>query len=205
MRRPAGKYFVDYNRKFNGGGLIQSRPAIMKPAMGQFQRIITVFCVAFQLAACAGPSAIESQSGQRDARLARMYFLREKGMIGALGGTAAAAEIRVDGKVVGSLTNGSYFFVDRPPGAYKLTVKTALALAAFDTDVRVDAGREYFFNIGFPTSGAPGTDLLNQVAAGGKGQQMQAQNPLSTGFSGAAFYSLDPATGAAEIERLKVR
>jgi Protein of unknown function (DUF2846) len=171
--------------------------------MGQFQRMIVMSCVAFQLAACAGPSAIESQSSQRDARLARLYFLREKGMIGALGGTAAAAEIKVDGKIVGSVTNGSYFFVDRPPGAHRLTVKTALALAAFDTDVRVDAGREYFFNIGVPTSGAPGTDLLNQIAAGGKGQQMPAQNPLSTGFSGAAFYSLDPATGAAEIERLK--
>jgi len=170
--------------------------------MGQLYRVVVTFCVAFQLASCAGTAAIESQSSQRDARLARIYFLREKGIIGALGGTAAATEIKVDEKVVGSVTNGSYIFVDRPPGFHKLSVKTALSMA-FETDVQVAAGREYYFNIGVPTTGAPGTDLLNQVAAGGKGQQMRAQSPFPAVFSGAAFYSLDPAAGAAEIARLK--
>ncbi|WP_167558960.1 DUF2846 domain-containing protein [Bradyrhizobium canariense] len=146
---------------------------------------------------------IESQSRQRDARLARLYFLREKAIIGAMGGTAAAAEIKVDGKVVGSVTNGSYFFVDRPPGSYKLSVKNAMSLAAFDTDVQVEAGREYYFNIGSPMSGAIGTDFAVHSLSGGKGEQMRPESPLSVGFSGAAFFSLDPATGAAEIERLK--
>jgi hypothetical protein len=44
---------------------------------------------------------------------------------------------------------------------------------------------------------------LNQAYAGGSGQQMRAQAPLTTGFSGAVFYSLDPAAGAAEIQELK--
>ncbi len=52
--------------------------------MGQLYRIVIAFCVASQLAACAGTSAIESQSKQRDTRLARMYFLREQGVLGAL-------------------------------------------------------------------------------------------------------------------------
>jgi hypothetical protein len=170
--------------------------------MGQLYRIVIVFCVALQLAACAGPSAIESQSKQRDTRLARMYFLREKGMLGALGGTVPTAEVKVDGKTVGSVTNGSYIFVDRSPGLYKLSVQSALTLA-FETEVQVEADRAYYFNIGVPKTGAPGQDLLNQAYAGGSGQQMHAQSPLSVGFSGAVFYSLDPSAGAAEIERLK--
>jgi hypothetical protein len=170
--------------------------------MGQFYRIVIVFWVACQLCACAGTSAIESQSKQRDARLARLYFLREQGVIGALGGTVPAAEIRVDGKPIGSVANGSYIFVDRSPGPYKLSVQSGISLA-FETDVQVEAGKAYYFNIGVPRTGAMGTDLVNQAYAGGSGQQMRAQSPLSAGFSGAVLYSLDPSAGASEIERLK--
>ncbi len=170
--------------------------------MGQFHRILIAVCAVFALAGCAGPSAIESQSKQKDTRLARMYFLREQGVLGALGGTAPAAEIKVDGKTVGSVTNGSYIFVDRAPGPYQLSVQSALTLA-FETEVQVEAGKAYYFNIGVPKTGAPGQDLLNQAYAGGSGQQMRAQSPLSVGFSGAVLYILDPAAGAAEIERLK--
>src|SRR6266851_4504679 len=102
--------------------------------MGQFYRIVIAFSVAFQLAACAGTSAIESQSKQRDARLARMYFLREQGVLGALGGAAAAGEIKVEGTSVGAVTNGSYIFVDRPPGLYKLSVQAGISMA-FETEV----------------------------------------------------------------------
>ena len=170
--------------------------------MGQLYRIVIAFCVALQLAACAGTSAIESQSKQRDTRLARMYFLREQGVLGALGGSTPAAEVKVDGKTVGTVTNGSYIFVDRSPGPYKLSVQSGISLA-FETEVQVEAGKAYYFNIGVPKTGAPGTDLLNQAYAGGSGQQMRTQSPLSAGFSGAVFYSLDPAAGAAEIQGLK--
>ena len=67
----------------------------------------------------------------------------------------------------------------------------------------LEAGRDYYFNVGVPPTGAPGTDILNHGFSGGGGQQMRAESPLSAGFSGAAFFSLDPATGAAEIARLK--
>src|SRR3954447_11594843 len=91
-------------------------------AMGQLYRVIGVLCLALTLVACAGTSALESQSQQRDARMARLYFLREKGVLGALGGSTPAGEIKVDGKVIGAVTNGSYIFVDRPPGLRKLSV-----------------------------------------------------------------------------------
>jgi len=131
-----------------------------------------------------------------------MYFLREAGVLGALGGSTPSAEIRVDGKVVGAVTNGSYIFVDRPPGVHKLSVQAGLS-PAFETETQVETGGEYYFNIGVPRGGGPGHELLSQVYAGGKGQQMQGQSPLTTGLSAAVLFTLDPATGAAEISRLK--
>jgi Protein of unknown function (DUF2846) len=159
--------------------------------MGRLSRTVIAFCIALQLAACAGTSAIESQSKQRDARLARLYFLREQGMLGALGGAAPAGEIKIDGKPVGAVTSGSYIFVDRPPGLYKLSVQAGIS-RAFETDAQVEAGQSYYFNIGVPKTGAPGTDLANQVYAGGAGQQMRGQSALTTGFSAAVLYRLDP-------------
>ena len=131
-----------------------------------------------------------------------MYFLREKGVLGALGGSAPTAELKVDGKPVDAVTNGGYIFVDRPPGTYRLSVQSGISLA-FETDVQVSAGRDYYFNIGVPRTGAIGSDLLNQVYAGGKGEQTQARSPLAAGSAAAVFYTLDPSIGAAEVQRLK--
>ena len=38
---------------------------------------------------------------------------------------------------------------------------------------------------------------------GGKGQPMRAKSPLRAALSGEMFYRLEPAAGAAEIQRLK--
>ncbi len=115
-----------------------------------------------------------------------MYFLREQGVLGALGGSAPAAEVKVDGKAVGAVTNGSYIFVDRSPGSYRLSVQSGISLA-FETDVQVEAGKAYYFNIGVPKTGAPGQDLANQAYAGGSGQPMRgpvrAELPDSQGPS----------------------
>jgi uncharacterized protein DUF2846 len=98
-----------------------------------------------------------------------MYFLREKGVLGALGGSAPTAELNLDGKPVDAVTNGGYIFVDRPPGTYRLSVQSGISLA-FETDVQVSAGRDYYFNIGVPRTGAIGSDFLNQVYAGRQGR-----------------------------------
>src|SRR5450631_2520420 len=145
--------------------------------MGRIYRVIVAFCVAIQLGACAGTSALESQSRQKDVRLARLYFLREKGILGAMGGTTPAADITINGKAVGSVTNSSYIFVDRPPGVYKLAVQSGLSMT-FETEAQVEPGKEYYFNIGVQQSGKIGTDLLNQAFAGGKGEPMRAQSLL---------------------------
>jgi hypothetical protein len=170
--------------------------------MGRLLRAMAALCVALQLAACAGSAAIESQTRQRDGRLARIYLLREKGIIGALGGTAATADVKVDGKTVGALRNGFYIFVDRPPGLHTLSAQTGISMA-FETEVQVEAGQVYYFDIGAPTGGGPGHQLASQLYAGGSGEVTRPKSMLSGGFSGVALYRLDPAAGAAILEQLQ--
>jgi Protein of unknown function (DUF2846) len=130
--------------------------------MGQLHRVVIALCVALQLAACAGTSVIESQSRQRDARLARLYFLREPALISA---AIPSAEVKIDGTTVGSVASGSYFFVDRPPGLHKLSVQSGISLA-FETEAQVEAGREYYFSIGVPKTGMPGWRRQRAADAG---------------------------------------
>ena len=132
-----------------------------------------------------------------------MYFLREQGVLGALGGAAPAAEIKVDGKSVGAVTNGSYIFVDRSPGLYKLAVQAGISLALKNRGSGRGRWCVLFNTLGVPRTGAPGMDLVDQAYAGGSGQQMRAQTPLSSGFSAAVLYSLDPPAGAAAIAQFE--
>ena len=165
--------------------------------MRRFKFVVLAICVgvqSVQLGGCAGHAALESQAKQRDARLARMYFLREK--FGTPG-----AEIKVDGTLVGTVDGGYYFFVDRPPGMYKLSASTSLSMA-YEVETRVEAGKAYYFGIGVPLVGSPGQILFNQAFAGSSGQQMRSTSPLMDGFSAAALYQFDPAAGAAVISQL---
>jgi len=69
--------------------------------MMRFKFVGLAICLAVQsvqLGGCAGPAALESQTKQRDARLARMYFLRESRLVAT---TGTSAEIKVDGTTVG--------------------------------------------------------------------------------------------------------
>lgn len=50
----------------------------------------------------------------------RIYFYRTKNLLGA----AVSADVRVNGEVVGRSTRGSFFFVDRPAGAYEVVSST---------------------------------------------------------------------------------
>jgi len=169
--------------------------------MMRFKFVVLVICLAVQsvqLGGCAGPAALESQTKQRDVRLARMYFLRESRLV-AMSGTSA--EIKVDGAPVGTVVGGTYFFVDRPPGMYKLSAATSLS-AAYEVETRVEAGQTYYYGIGVPQVGPIGMQLINHVTAGSSGQQMRSTSPLMDGFSAAALYQFDPAAGAAVISQL---
>jgi hypothetical protein len=150
--------------------------------------------------ATAGPqprskAAAEPQSRQQGARLARLYFLREKGL------WATEAGIKIDDQPVGSISKGYYLSVDRPPGRYRITCVNPVS-ADFDTEVQIEAGQTYYFGVGVPQNAAPGQNLLNQAFAGSSGRQLRATS-LKSGFAGAALYQIDAAEGPAVISQLK--
>jgi hypothetical protein len=129
-------------------------------------------------------------------QLARLYFLREKGL------WATEAGIKIDGQLVGSVSKGLYFSVDRPPGRYLITCVNPLS-KDYEAEVQIEGGQTYYFGIGTPQSGAPGQNLLNQAVSGSSGRQLRSTSPLMSGFSGAALYQIDAAEGPAIIGQLK--
>ena len=144
----------------------------------------------------APKSQAQSQPKKRDARLAQLYFLREKGLIGTEVG------IKIDSKPVGSVAKGLYFSVNRPPGRDRISVVNPISMD-FETEIQIEGGRSYYFGIGTPQVAAPGQNLVNQALGGSSGRQMRATSPLMAGFSGAALYQIDPAEGVAVISQLK--
>ena len=169
---------------------------------GQLYRTLSLLGAALLLTACAGSAALESQTRQRDSKLARIYFLREKGMVGAMGGTAGTADIKVDGKNIGALRNGFYLFVDRPAGTHELSVQAAVSLP-YETEIRVEAGQVYYLNLGAAPWGPPGQVLLNQAYAGGSGELLPPRAGLSGAMSGTVLYRMDPGSGAALMAQLQ--
>jgi hypothetical protein len=151
--------------------------------------------------AAAGPrprskAEVEPQSKQQGARLARLYFLREKGLLVTEAGT------KIDGQPVGSVSKGYYFSVDKPPGHYRITCVNPVS-ADYEAEVQIEGGQTYYFGIGTPQTGAPGQNLLNQAVSGSSGRQLPPTSPLMAGFSGAALYQIGAAEGPAVIGQLK--
>jgi hypothetical protein len=139
-------------------------------------------------------AAAEAQSRQ-GARLARLYFLREKGLL------ATEAGIKIDGQPVGSVSKGFYFFVDKPPGRYRITCVNTLS-ADYEAEVQIEGGQTYYFGIGTVQSAAPGQNLLNQAISGSSGRQLPSSS-LMSGLAGTAIYQIDAAEGPAIISQLK--
>ena len=159
----------------------------------QFDGLVSVTAAAPQPRSKA---AAEPQSRHQGARLARLYFLREKGL------WATEAGIKIDGQSVGSVSKGFYFSVDRPPGRYRITCVNPVS-TDYEAEVQIEGGQTYYFGIGTPQTGAPGQDLLNHVVSGSSGRQLRSTSLLMAGFSGAALYQIDAAEGPAVISQLK--
>ena len=161
---------------------------------------ITAIFLACGLAACATVSttALEPQSKQRDARLARLYFIWPRRPMFR----TATFDIKVDGQVVGKIAPDSYFFVDRQPGTYALKVEPPFDWTYFETDVQVTAGGTYYYAINVKPAYAPITGVgVMKISHPQIGSPMP---PKERGMSFATYKlnSLDPATAAAEMAKL---
>jgi Protein of unknown function (DUF2846) len=157
----------------------------------KFRHNAFVLCALLLLAACATAS-LESQIKAQDPRQARIYFLRESALVFA-GGTP---NITVNRQEVGRVANGSYFFVDRPPGTYKITVEQPLNPGRFAADVTVRPGAVYYVKV------APRTDhLFVGLVAGGAGQILEAV--VSENSGPYSLTAIDEKTGTALLQQLR--
>lgn len=150
----------------------------------------------------AKPAAPAAQAKPKDSRHARLYFLREKGIFGAMGGIAASSEILIDGKSV-KVEMGSFFVVDRPPGLAKIASHMKMSMTDYEIEIPIEAGKTYYFGVGTQRTGPPVQDLLNQAIAGSSGQQIRSSSPFKSAFAGAGLFRLEPAAGAGAIEKLR--
>jgi len=141
-------------------------------------------------------AAAEPQSQPQGARLARLVFLREKGLVGTEVG------IKINGQPVGSVSKGFYFSVSRPPGRYRITCVNPISMN-YEADIQIAGGQTYYFGIGVPQTGPPAQNLLNQALGGSSGRQMTSTAPFMSGFSGAVFYQIDATEGPRVISQLK--
>ncbi len=141
-------------------------------------------------------AAADPQAKPQAPRLARLYFLRERGLWNL------ESKIKINGQLVGSVSKGHYFVVSRPPGRYRLTCVNPLAMD-FEADLQVEGGRTYYFGVGVPQGGPPAQALLNHVVNGSSGQQMSGTSPLMSGFSAAVLYQIDATQGPAIISEMK--
>src|ERR1700691_2825516 len=117
--------------------------------MRRFYQVIMACGLLLLLGACAKTTGLEPQDQILDPRLSRIYFFRQARPVTDPGGLATA-EIKVDGKAVGSLVPGTtvYIIADRAEGTHKLTVHGSGESAGFDADAQIEGATSYYFEVG---------------------------------------------------------
>lgn len=134
------------------------------------------------LAAPTKQAAAQAKAKPTGSRNARLYFLREKGILGAMGGLAASTEILIDGKSAGKVEMGTFFVVDRPPGLTKIATHMKLAMADYEIEVPIEAGKTYYFGVGTRRGGAPCricSTRPSRAAAASRSARHRPSRPLS--------------------------
>jgi hypothetical protein len=173
------------------------RPAWAGRADGKFSKSILAWCALLLLQACAAQTtALDSQNQALDARQGRIHFIRHSSVLSRLG----APDIRVDGKRVGELAVATYIIADRPPGPHTITVVGAMDSVGCEAEIRVQPGMSYYFEMGPIVR--TNADSFNLASMGITGQPVPCRNSHNTPYM---FYSLDAATGAAAVAKLKAR
>jgi len=148
-------------------------------------------CVSLMLAACA-TAPLESQAKVQDPRQARVYFLRESTFLYSAG----AAYLKVNGQEVGNVATGSYFFVDRPPGTYNVTLDSPLVPGRFAANLTVQPGSVYYLKI------SPRTEhFFLGATVGIIGQVIEASVVENSGAY--SLTALDRSTGTAMLASLQ--
>ena len=167
--------------------------------MRRFYQAVKACGLLLLLGGCAQTTALEPQDQMLDTSLARLYFFRQARSPTDIGGFSAA-DIKVDGKPIGSLAPGTsvYIIADRPEGLHKITVQRSGDSVGFDADVQLESMTSYYFEIG-PTVEAS-IDQARLTSMGMKGHPTPGRFGASSPFM---FYTLDAIAGDGMITRLK--
>jgi Protein of unknown function (DUF2846) len=157
------------------------------------RKVSVGLCMLWVLA--AGASAATTKPSPSSQGNATIYFPRPMPVLG----WANKPDIKLDGRIVGELSPGSYFTVSSPRGQHKIEVQGGLD-GGYESELQVDPGKSYFIEIGPKAQDAPGTQLLTRVLAGNTwGRPMPGR-----GFMGAyVFYLLEAEEGRTKIAKLK--
>jgi Protein of unknown function (DUF2846) len=159
-------------------------------------QIVVACCVSLFLASCFQTTAVESHVQPLDAHQARIYIIRQPSVLSSLG----APDIKVDGRLVGTLAVGSYLVVDRPPGSHRITVYGALDSVGFETEMAVGPGVSYYLELGPIVK--TNIDGFRLDSMGITGQPVAGHGGPNSPYM---FYSLDAASGAASVAKLPQR
>jgi hypothetical protein len=169
--------------------------------MQRFYQAVATCGMLLLLGACARTTALEPQDQLLDPRQARIYFFRQARNPSDVGGFSAA-DIRIDGKPIGTLAPGTtvYIVADRPEGPHKITVSRAGAEAGFDADLQIEAATSYYFEVApavemnVPQARLDALEIKGHPVAG----RFTANSPFM-------FFSLDAIAGAGMITKLKAQ
>jgi hypothetical protein len=168
--------------------------------MRRFYQVVVACGLLLLLGACARTTALEPQDQLLDTSQARIYFFRQTRSPTDMGGFAAA-DIRIDGKPIGSLAPGTsvYIVADRPEGTHKISVGRGDA-AGFDADIQLEAATSYYFEIGPAVEMNVAQARLDALAI--KGRPVAGRSTANSPFM---FFSLDAIAGAGMITKLKAQ
>lgn len=158
-------------------------------------RAITKLAMGICLFLILGSVASDAQERRRaNAGNATIYFMRPEGLI-----AATTATIKIAGRTVGDLRQGSYFAVSRPPGHYPLEVVGNIFSSSWESEIDLAPGQTYFLQVSTRETFGPGFQLLTRGLAGTSGRQLPGR-----GFNASySFFALSPDQGRAELAKLR--
>jgi hypothetical protein len=144
-------------------------------------------CSAFS--GCATTTALEPQRLNRDAKSARLHFIRPSAFVGV----ALSPDIKIDGKPIGNVAVGSYIYADRPHGTYRILLDHEFEPGSFSYDVTLKSGEDHYFQI---VQGGP----PNRVVLIGNNAHVVGAPSKQGPFQ---IVPVDAPTGQAMISRIK--
>jgi hypothetical protein len=163
--------------------------------MRRFYKFGVACCLIMLLAACASTTAFEPQNQSLDARQARLHFIRQPTILSGLG----SANIKVDGKPIGSLASGNYIVADRSAGTHTISVIDDFS-TGFDAEIQVEPGASYYYELGPIVQ--KNIDLFKRDSMGITGRPMPGRAGFNAPFM---LYSLDADAGAASVAKLRAK